>query len=103
MNSKILIQEIIFDSLKNINEGLSGNKKLEITPETPLYGIHGTLDSMALVNLILEVEDTLNTKFNTKILIVDEKALAKESSPFKTVAAFVNYVAELVNNATAYN
>jgi len=56
---------------------------------------------MALVNLILEVEDTINVKFNTNILIVDEKALAKENSPFKTVAAFVNYVAELVNNATS--
>ena len=101
MNSKILIQEIIFDSLKNINEGLSESKKLEITIDTPLYGIHGTLDSMALVNLILEVEDTINVKFNTNILIVDERALAKENSPFKTVAAFVNYVAELVNNATS--
>ena len=101
MTSKILIQEIIFDSLKNLNEELLENNKREITIESPLSGIHGTFDSMALVNLILEVEDTINVKFNTNIMIVDEKALAKENSPFKTVAAFVNYVAELVNNATS--
>jgi acyl carrier protein len=45
-------------------------------PQTALYGGDGSLDSMALVNLIADIEEALAEKFGASIALADEKAMS---------------------------
>lgn len=94
MQNKTDIIKLIFDAIETINNSL--DDKLEKSPETSLYGRDSKLDSLGLVNLIVEVEESITDKFNRTITIADEKALSQKNSPFRTVETLANYVCSLL-------
>lgn len=91
------IQVIILESLLSLNEDLC-NEKLENPDETtPLYGgKDGTLDSLALVNLIVDLEEKIEDHFGKEILLADEKAMSQRRSPFRSVKTLCNYIESLL-------
>ncbi|WP_269526925.1 hypothetical protein [Coraliomargarita parva] len=52
--------------------------------DSPLYGTGGTLDSMALVNLIADLEDAVSEQWGQSITLADEKAMSAKNSPYRT-------------------
>lgn len=64
---------------------------------TPLYGSDGPLDSMALVNLIADLEDAVAERFEASITLADEKAMSARHSPFRDVNSLTSAIAERMN------
>jgi acyl carrier protein len=90
------IQKIVTEILKELNEGLK-NKDLENpTQDTKLYGAEGTLDSLALVSLIADLEENIFDEFDKEITLADERAMSQRNSPFKSVESLVNYIEKLL-------
>ena len=56
----------------------------------------GVLDSMALVNLIADVEDAVSEKFGASITLADEKAMSARNSPFLNVQTLCQAVLERI-------
>ncbi len=84
------IIKIIFNSINEINTLYDYD--IEKTLTTPLFGPASALDSLGLVNLIVSVEDAINTEFNTQISIADEKAMSQTRSPFRNVESLTDYI-----------
>jgi acyl carrier protein len=63
---------------------------------TRLYGTDAPLDSMALVNLIADIEEALAEKFDVAIALADEKAMSVRNSPFRDVNSLVDAIAERI-------
>ena len=61
-----------------------------------LYGNNGPIDSMALVNLIADLEDALADKYDASITLADEKAMSARNSPFKDVRSLAQAVIERI-------
>ena len=61
-----------------------------------LYGDGGLLDSLGLVNLVLDVEQEVNALTGKTITIVDERAMSQKHSPFRTVGRLADYVLRLL-------
>ena len=61
------------------------------------WGQNSVLDSLGLVNLIVNLEENINNKFNVSISIVDEKAMSLKHSPFRNVEALADYLVDLLN------
>ena len=87
------ITKAIFDALDEINEQLPEGRKLEKSLDTVLYDRSGQLDSLQLVNLIVATEQGIEEAFNRVVVLADEKAVARERSPFRTVRSFAEYIA----------
>ncbi len=64
--------------------------------ETPLFGRHAPLDSLALVALIAAVETRLRDATDRDLLLVNEDAMSRRNSPFRTVGSLGAYIAEMV-------
>ena len=64
------------------------------TTETALYGQGGALDSMALVNLIADIEEALAEQFDASIALADEKAMSAKNSPYRSVSSLTDAVIE---------
>ncbi len=62
-----------------------------IGPETRLFGKDGLLDSMALVSLVMSLEQEIAEQFGTEIALADDKALSQKHSPFRTIGSLVAY------------
>ncbi len=62
-----------------------------ITNKTVLFGSGALLDSMGLVNVIIDIETSLK-KINYPITLTSEKAFSLKHSPFKSVHSLSNYI-----------
>ena len=94
MRKKIL--EIIIRSAGLINSTLDDKLPIEQVEACPLYGDSSTLDSISLVTLIVYVEQGIEDQFDIPVIIANEKAMSRRSSPFLTIGTLTDYALELV-------
>jgi len=65
-----------------------------IVEHTRLYGPHGLLDSLRLVSLVLDLEQSVNERLGTAITIADSRAMSQQRSPFRSVGSLADYVVQ---------
>ena len=65
--------------------------------QTKLFGGDGLLDSLGLVTFIVSVEEALEDELGISVVLADEKAMSRRTSPFSRVSYLVDYIIELVN------
>jgi len=95
MSKKEKIVKIILEEVGTLNEYLPESQQLELSPQAVLFGEEGSLDSLALVNLIVAVEERIEEDFDTTISLADERALSQTESPFRTISTLADYINSL--------
>lgn len=95
MKDKIV--SFIIESLRDINDELQSPKLENPTSKTRLYGRQGNLDSLALIRLIVGVEEKIMKEFGKEITIADERAMSQRISPFRRVESLANYIVMLLS------
>lgn len=65
-----------------------------IDPATPVFGRNALLDSLGLVSMVVELEQRLDERCGLTIVLADERAMSRRSSPFRSLGALVDYIAE---------
>lgn len=71
---------------QNINEAAS--------KDTILFGKDSFLDSMGLVNVIIDVESKIFEEKNKEISLTSESAMSRSRSPFKTIETLADFIME---------
>lgn len=97
MLTKEAVLEIILRALQNLNDELSDDEKFEAGPNTPLFGPNATLDSLALVSVIVDVEGDVSTALGRSISLTDDRAMSQEVSPFTDVNSLTAYIELLLS------
>ena len=92
----IKIEEVIINSLIELNNELENNLLGSPSKETQLYGDGGALDSMALVSFITDLEEIISEKFDKDIILADERAMSQRTSPFRSVESLTRYIKKLL-------
>jgi len=67
-----------------------------LTPETRLLGNDSILDSIGLVNIVVDLE----TEFMERgydITLTSEQAMSRSKSPFRSISALSEYINEQIN------
>ncbi|MFG1523156.1 hypothetical protein [Halobacteriovorax sp. ZH1_bin.1] len=88
------IETIILEALNEVLEDNGIDHKLN--SEDMLFGDKGILDSMDLVNALVEIESRIADEFDKNISIVNEKAFSMKNSPFSNVNRLTEFVSELI-------
>ena len=94
------IVHVIFDAIDELNYQLPEEQRLEKSIDTVLFGRAGRLDSLGLVNLIVEIEQKAEKEFGVTVTLADERAMSQKSSPFRTVANLANYISLLLEETS---
>lgn len=87
------IIELIIETARELGED-ELSVDVDLTADTELFGADGILDSMALVTLVVAVEQAIEDKLGVSVALADEKALSQARSPYRTVATLASYAAE---------
>lgn len=95
---KIDILNLIYQTIDEYNEDITNDRKLLKEPNAILYGNSGALDSLGLVNLIVNIEQNIQEKLNISITIADEKALSLNHSPFQSISKLAEYIISLIDS-----
>jgi len=73
-----------------VSEISGAPKKVDET--THLFGAQGFLDSLKLVNVVLDTEQQINDSYNLAISLADDRSVSQQRSPFRTVASLADYI-----------
>jgi acyl carrier protein len=68
----------------------------ELCPETRLYGEDGILDSLALVSLVVSVEQSVEDQFGMSITLANRQTMSQARSPFRSVQTLSEYTLQLI-------
>ena len=70
-----------------------------VSESTPLMGESAALDSLGLVNLIVDLEGRLLDDFDVEVTLADERAMSLKHSPFRTVGTLADYASTLAGES----
>lgn len=94
-----IIDQIIFPALSEALKlkGCSENIVGSLSEETTLFGKNAHLDSLGLVNFIMEVEGLLSEKYDLSLVLASEDAMSRSKSPFRTVGTLAAYICDIAS------
>ena len=99
MLNKELVQSIIFNAIKSINEECNSDEQILINAQTRLFGADAMLDSLSLVSVIVDVEAAMTELSGREISLTDDRAMSQTVSPFSDVSTLTNYILLLLSEA----
>ena len=88
--SKEKITQTIFDAVEEVNILLSEEERLEKRPETLLASEKGNLDSLGLINFIVEVESRVQKELGLTIDLI--KTLESPDNPMENIGQLIHYI-----------
>jgi len=91
VDRNIVVREI-YQAIGRINELRDPGDRIGYSEETVLYGSGGALDSLGLVSLILDVEQAVNERVGTSLVLADAQAMAQRHNPFRDVRSLADHV-----------
>ena len=89
IDKKSIVENIISEVSNSI---YTDNEEIVINENSVIYGDNSPLDSLALVSLIVAVEQNIEDEFGISITLADERAMSQENSPFRSVRSLADYV-----------
>lgn len=93
------LQRIVYEAVADFNLRSGLPEPVVPADETPLLGEDSELTSLALVNLIVEVEQHLEDGLEIVITLADDRAMSRRRSPFSTIGTLIDYVEELLRSS----
>lgn len=88
------ILRAVFTAIERANALRPPDGQIPEREDAALFGQGGYLDSLGLVSVVLDVEDLVNEATGRSLVLSDDRAMSQARSPFRTIAAFVEYIAE---------
>jgi acyl carrier protein len=85
------LTQLIIETTRSITEEQNLELAGELSAETRLFGSKGLLDSLALVALVIAVEQAIEDKFGIRIELADDKALSQKNSPYRSIQTLADY------------
>jgi acyl carrier protein len=81
------------------NQSRSDDTQIPRLDTTILFGQNGHLDSMALVALLMDIEDAFQEQ-GIDISLSDEKAMSLSRSPSKDIPSIAQYIHDVITAQT---
>ena len=91
------IEEVVITAVHDYFETQDIQDKVDT--DTVLFGGEAALDSMGLVNVVIDIESFFHAE-GYNISLTSERAMSRRSSPFRTVSTLVDFIAELIDEAS---
>ncbi|MEQ8747652.1 hypothetical protein [Pyruvatibacter sp.] len=83
----------VFEAIDEVNMQLPAHQHVTKTPATALTGDQSPLDSLALINLIVALEEVIARQRGEALQLLDEDLLGEPDGPYSTPATLAAYVA----------
>ena len=87
------IKKILIKTTNEYFESQDLNEKAN--ENTVLFGSESVLDSMGLVNVIIDIESRFLDK-GYEISLTSEKAMSRKQSPFRTISTLAEFIEEQI-------
>src|SRR5262245_8981787 len=92
------ILRLVYAAIDEVNVQTVNGAPLQKSPDTALLGGDQGIDSLMFVNLIVALEEQIETNLGKSVVLVDENSMSLQEHPFRTVGTLASYVERLVDS-----
>ena len=96
MSSRLI--ELIQSTVQEVCD-LEQIENPELGADVVLFGRQGFLDSAALVNVVVAVEEAIEDELDVSVTLADERAMSYKRNPFRSIGALAEYAALRIEEA----
>lgn len=96
MVDEAAVQQTVLEAIARVNLARAANQQLEVSSTATIFGPGSSLDSLGLVGLLIDVEESLRD-LGFDVTLSDERAVSQRSSPFRNVQTLTAYITSLCN------
>lgn len=89
------IKLLVLESIEEINNDSQIEELYSPSLDTNFFDL---VDSLAVLNFILDIEQRLERRFGRYIQIADEDVMDASKTPFKTVKDIIEFISRRVEN-----
>ena len=91
------ILELVYGAIDDSDACSADGTMVEKTPHAELLGGDKGVDSLTFVNLIVAIEERIQTVRGISVVLVDENSLELQEHPFRTVGTLAAYVQKVLD------
>jgi acyl carrier protein len=96
LNKEDLVQTI-YEAMEELNEQLPEESNLPKEHETVLFGENGLLDSMGIINLLVILEEKLESNLKISVGLTSDSEILAQPERRWTVAELSSHIGELMD------
>jgi len=86
---------LVYQAVDHVNAQMP-DAKIVKDPSTPLLDSEGGIDSLALVNLVVALEQAVYDETEKSITIADESIYSSPDSPFRTLGSLAQHLDKML-------
>ncbi len=98
---KARLVDIVVSAVRDYAASVGGGRVAEISGSTALFGPRGALDSIGLVSVLVALEQELGEAHGLAVSLMDERAMSRERSPFRTPETLADYVLDITRGSVS--
>lgn len=84
--------DIIYAAIDEVNASAGPDEQIAKTTETPLLGSASGVDSLAFVNLVVAIEQEVESRLKKTLVLVTEETMTSGEHPFLTVGTLAKHL-----------
>ena len=92
------ILALVYAGIDEVNAQSAEGVPIAKTQDAPLLGGDKGVDSLTFVNLVVAIEEQIQSSLGKSVVLVDEHSMALQEHPFRTVGTLANYVEKILAN-----
>lgn len=89
------LRDAVFGAIDELNELRPPDEQIAKSLDSTLTGEGGPLDSLGFVNLIVAIEQRLDSIFTSSVSLLDDEMLDPTAGHFRTVGALIEYLKKI--------
>jgi acyl carrier protein len=97
MSDALRVRDTVFRVLDDMNEQLPPGRRLLKSDATVLIGPSGGLDSLGLVNLIVLLEQRVESEFNVSVGLIEDDVMSAAPIHFADVASLTRHLTDVLS------
>jgi hypothetical protein len=86
------VLDAVYLAIERLNETMPPDRRVPKDPDARLGGVGGHLDSLGLVNLIVETEQVIEERFGRYVNLGDERSASQAQNPLGSVSSLASYI-----------
>lgn len=83
---------------QTIKDSSHSDEEVVLSASTILFGDGAIVDSLTLVNIIVDVEDVIREYLGLEVSLTDDEAVFREPSPYATIGNLLTYISEVTRS-----
>jgi len=93
--------EIVLASLREVFAQTGIDAPATLGEESVLVGTDAVVDSLGIVQLIVEIEQRVESGHGISITLASDKAMSQRNSPFRTIGVLTDHVVATAQEAAS--